>query len=74
MNPKDGTPHKTTIIFYHDYGYTNEEFFRLFADPYNKDSFAQKTSRIVLPLAPEIKISALRNHLPDTKRAWFNVY
>ena len=40
MNPKEGVAHETTIIFLHDYEDTNEDIFKMFADPYHGSSFA----------------------------------
>jgi hypothetical protein len=66
-----GVSHKTTIIFLHDYEDTNENIFKMFADPFNGKSLAPKTSRIVIPLAPERKITA--RGVTGPKRAWFNL-
>ena len=75
INPKKGTAHTNTIIFLHDYGTDNENLFNLFSKPgENGQAFALSTSRIVLPNASRIKISALKGQIPDTKRSWFNFY
>ena len=75
LNPLKGVKHQTTIIFLHDYNVDNEVLWDLFSktDKSTGRSFALKSSRIVLPLAPKIPIRAMAGRAIDTARSWFDI-
>ena len=46
----------------------------MFANKDGKFQFVPKSSRVLIPQPPKIKIDALSGRVPDTNYAWFNFY
>jgi hypothetical protein len=76
MDPVEGTKHESTIIFFHDQYQNNEEIYNIFSKELiggqEMKTLASLNTRIVIPQAPSIKITALKDYVPNYGPAWFD--